>query len=274
MSEYDQNIPTDPIEDDSAQSTKVGDETTLIAFCLQDLPPMDLVPAPSKRSWMTSTDKNFASRCLPLLIANQAGWFILNNQTFCATWNGNDDASAIHIEYLNTPEAYVVQSHFGYGILTWNVPYLFRTSPGYNLLVRGPANWPKDGVYPLEGIVETDWANATFTVNWKITRPNAPIIFEAKEPLCMLVPQKRGELENFQTEMSDITSNSPVEQGYLQWYQSRDDFLKDLTNAPSDTLKSEWQKDYFRGIAPGGVRALQHQQKLILHEFKSPDSKS
>jgi hypothetical protein len=38
-------------------------------------------------------------------------------------------------------------SHFGSGILTWNVPYLFRTPPGYNLLVRGPANWPKDAAF-------------------------------------------------------------------------------------------------------------------------------
>src|SRR3712207_8402233 len=35
------------------------------------------------------------------------------------------------------------RSHFGSGILTWNLPFLFRTPPGYNLHVRGPANWDR-----------------------------------------------------------------------------------------------------------------------------------
>ena len=37
-------------------------------------------------------------------------------------------------------------SHFGSGILTWHLPLLFRTPPGYDLLVRGPANHPKDAM--------------------------------------------------------------------------------------------------------------------------------
>jgi Family of unknown function (DUF6065) len=39
-------------------------------------------------------------------------------------------------------------SHFGDGIRTWHLPMLFRTPPGYKLLVRGPANYPKEAVYP------------------------------------------------------------------------------------------------------------------------------
>jgi hypothetical protein len=35
-----------------------------------------------------------------------------------------------------------------------HLPMLFRSPAGYNLLVPGPANYPKDGVRPLEGIVE------------------------------------------------------------------------------------------------------------------------
>jgi hypothetical protein len=27
-------------------------------------------------------------------------------------------------------------------------------------------------ISPLDGIVETDWLEATFTMNWKLTRPN------------------------------------------------------------------------------------------------------
>ena len=91
-------------------------------------------------------------------------------------------------------------SHFGDGILTWHLPMLFRTPAGYNLLVRGPANYPRDGVCALEGIVETDWASASFSMSWKLTRKLMPVRFEVDEPICMIVPQRRAELEEFAPE--------------------------------------------------------------------------
>ncbi len=51
---------------------------------------------------------------------------------------------------------------------------------------------PKDGIYPLEGIVETDWSESNFTMNWIITRPNRMIVFEKDKPLVMLTPVARG----------------------------------------------------------------------------------
>jgi Family of unknown function (DUF6065) len=38
---------------------------------------------------MAATPAGVAQRCLPLLIANQAGWFILNRYPMRATWDGN-----------------------------------------------------------------------------------------------------------------------------------------------------------------------------------------
>jgi hypothetical protein len=168
----------------------------LTAYSLELQPAMRLVPAPSGRTWMTETPNRFAYRCLPLLIANQAGWLLLNRHAVRATWNGSDALDGVAVEPLGE-RLPTVRSHFGSGILTWNLPFLFRTSPGYNLLVRGPANWPKDGACPLEGLVETDWSPATFTMNWKLTRPHFPVVFEEDEPICMIVPQRRGELEAF-----------------------------------------------------------------------------
>jgi Family of unknown function (DUF6065) len=40
---------------------------------------VELVPASRERSWMNSTRKRCANRCLPLLMANQAGWLVVNN---------------------------------------------------------------------------------------------------------------------------------------------------------------------------------------------------
>ena len=45
--------------------------------------------------------------------------------------------------------------------------------------------------------METDWLDATFTMNWKLTRPHHPVVFEADEPIAMNSPVRRGQLEEF-----------------------------------------------------------------------------
>ena len=169
---------------------------TLTAYHLYSgTPSMPLVPAERVRDWMEATPDKFVKRCLPLLIANQAGFVILNSHAITVTWTGGVDKSALHIESGSAGPGLAV-SHFGSGVITWNIPWLFRTSEGYNLLVRGPANLPKDGVSALEGVVETDWSCATFTMNWKVTRPGVPIVFAVGEPIALLVPQKRASLRH------------------------------------------------------------------------------
>jgi hypothetical protein len=49
---------------------------------------------------MDATVHRYIYRCLPLLIANQAGWLALNNHEIRVTWNGDDDPSVLTIEYL------------------------------------------------------------------------------------------------------------------------------------------------------------------------------
>jgi hypothetical protein len=48
-------------------------------------------------------------------------------------------------------------SHFAHGILTFQLNYLFRTEPGWNMFATGPTNNPKDGIAPLSGVIEIDW---------------------------------------------------------------------------------------------------------------------
>jgi hypothetical protein len=216
---------------------------------------------------MEATPKRFANRCLPLRIANQAGWFVLNSHAVRVTWSGGNELSALEIEALDASVVPPAASHFGHGILTWHIPYLFRTPPGYNLHARGPANWPKDGVHPLEGIVETDWSVSTFTMNWKLTRANLPIIFEADEPICMIVPARRGELEYFKPEIRDIEGDPELDSGYQQWARSRARFNSELQVPESEAAKRSWQKHYFQGTSPSGLRAAEHQTKLKLRSF-------
>jgi hypothetical protein len=221
---------------------RMSDESTrparpLIGFLTGDNAP-PIVPAPINRPWMSATRGGWANRCLPLLIANQCGWELRNPSAFSATWMGGDDPAALMIAPdRRDPGQLLPASNFGYGILTWHLPILFRTPPGYDLLVRGPANHPKDGVWPLEGIVETDWASSRFSMNWKFTRQLMPVRFEVDEPICMIVPERRGELEEFAPELRPIESDEELRRKHEFFLRSRHEIGQ--AQAATDTTAGE-----------------------------------
>jgi hypothetical protein len=153
--------------------------------------------------------------------------------------------------------------------VTWHLPLLFRTPPGYNLLVRGPANYPKDGASRLEGIVETDWASSSFSMNWKLTRKLIPVRFEVDEPICMIVPQRRAELEEFAPELRRIESDEDLHSRYEFFLRSRAE-LGRTQAAPNANAgdRVPWQGDYARGIhADGAAGAHDHQTRRHLRPF-------
>ena len=234
---------------------------------------LKIVPAPADRFWMDFTTHGWANRCLPLRIANQAGWHVLNNSKFEVEWNGKPDVNAVTINFLDGRPSRFVKSNFGFGILTWYLPYLFRTSPGYNLLVRGPANLPKDGISAIEGLVETDWVEGTFSVNWKITRPFMKIRFEVDDPICMLVPQRRMELESAEPAICNLESNPELLHGYKEWIASRRAFVAQVSaNPPKKDESLPWQGHYTRGTHVSGQAAPKHQNKLQLRPFQEREA--
>src|SRR5215475_14120262 len=139
-----------------------------------------LAPAPARRAWMDRTPDRFANRCLPLMMANQAGWQVTLTEPGEVEWSGLDGHDEVGV-FGGDRVRENVCSHFGSGVVTFKLPFLFRTEPGYDLLARGPANLPKDGLSPLEGLIETDWSFAPFTMNWQITRPRTRLRFDAGE---------------------------------------------------------------------------------------------
>ena len=248
-----------------------------MAYYTGTSPAPDLVPAPATRRWMQETLGGFAQRCLPMLIANQSGWWILNRVAFRATWDGSDVRAGVRIEGVEGAEPPPeVGCQFGYGIVTWTVPFLFRTPPSYNLLARGPANLPKRGATPLEGVVETDWAVATFTMNWQLTEQTQSVCFAAGEPFCMISPQRRGELESFRPERRTLSYDQELAARYQAWDESRQ--LHQLVrrvavarHGPDHPDARSWQGEYFRGAAPGGVLSPEHQTRLHVLPFRPVD---
>lgn len=236
-----------------------ADRPTLIAYRLYDSP-IKVEPAPITRTWMDETKNRFAYHCLPLLVANQSGWIVTGCPALVATWNGGEQPDDLVIESDADEEDHGAVSHFGHGIVTWRIPLIFRTSPGYNLLVRGVPNLWKEGAIALEGLVETDWSVMTFTVNWRITRADHPVRFGPEDPLCLIVPQRRGELERFQTRVGPITADDDLHQAYQAWAKDRRQYM-------SGPRRPEWQGFYMRGTSPTGHSAREHQTKLRLETF-------
>jgi hypothetical protein len=165
-----------------------------------------------------------------------------------------------------------IVSHFGDGVLTFTIPYLFRTPPGINLWVKGPVNHIKDGIQALEGIVETDWSPSTFTMNWKITRPGLPIRFEQGEPICMVVPIPRGLTESLDPMLLPIDANPDLELEYQEWQASRRQFNQDLRSHEPDAVRRGWQREYIKGVLPSGAAAPEHQTRLSVKEFRRADA--
>lgn len=247
------------------------DAPRLTAYRLSSMPAMRIVPAARERAWMDATGERFAYRCLPLDIANQSGWWVLNSHDLTVSWDGGGSVDALRLEWRSGEPPFPAISHFGDGIITWHLPFLFRTPPGWNLLVRGPANLPKPGISALEGVVESDWAVATFTMNWKLTAVDQPVAFEAGEPVCQLIPQRRGDLEAFAPEIRDIGSSPELEASFSAWSASRSRFLGELNEPDSEAVRRKWQKDYFHGAAPDGTRGPAHQTRLRLREFEDSE---
>lgn len=244
-----------------------GKNRRLDAYEVGDARDMPLHAGTVARDWMDWTGDRFAYRCLPLLIANQAGWVIPCPTSFSATWNGGARLTDVSVEFGESAEDSRISSHFGSGIVTFRLPYLFRTPPGLALWVRGPANYPKDGASPLEGIIETDWAEVTFTMNWKLTRPKARIGFTKGEPICMVSPISLDLLESLVPQVLPRDGDPELLARFEAWSLRRQTFNDGLKQQLPEMMEQRWQKDYFLGKEGAGERGPSHRTKLELAEF-------
>jgi hypothetical protein len=218
---------------------------------------------------MDATPEAFAYRCLPLNIANAHGWEVLSPCGFSATWDGRAAVDGVGVVLDPGQEGRMAPvALFGQGVLTFHVEAIMRTPPGWNLWIGGSPNRQKDGIAPLTGIVETDWSPFTFTMNWRFTRPNCPIRFEAGEPMAFVFPVRRGALDAFDPTFAMLGDDAETERRHLAWSQARDAFQAKVAAAPPAAGTDRWQKHYYRGVDVAGQALVDdHQAKLRLKAF-------
>jgi len=246
--------------------------------------PVDIRPACNRRQWMDQTPDSYAYRCLPLSIANAHGWEIRCPVTCEAEWNGGSSPDDLQIIFEDGQNNLLVtnkiktsaESHFGSGILTFNVGVIMSTCPGYDLWVTGPVNEFKDGIQALSAVIETYWMPFVFTMNWKFTRPNWKVRFEKGEPFCFFFPVEHGLLERFNPTFKQINQDPELGKQYKFAFRKRTflSFLlkrlkgKELKIEKKDRKRLEFQGWYMRGEMPDGTEIADHKKRVQLKPFE------
>jgi hypothetical protein len=228
-------------------------------------------PAEPTRAWMDATPESFAYRCLPLNIANAHGWEILTPAGFSAYWRGGETTADVIVRPdKNTPPNSAPVSLFGQRTLTIHIQGLFRTPPGWNLFAGGSPNTAKDGIAPLSGVIETDWSPYTFTMNWRFTRRNHWIRFEAGEPICFIQPMRRDALERMEPKFVPLNDNPDAARQFAEWSRSRDAFQDEVAKNPPRSGTDQWQKRYYRGLDMDDQPGVpDHRARLRLKPFQT-----
>ncbi len=215
----------------------------------------DIRPGSPQRSWMDAFPGRHPYRCLPMAIANNTGWELVCPTTFTICWNGGMGVDDIAFECEDDYPHFdrFAASHFSRGIVTFPVEYIIRTPPGWHLWVGGPPNMPRDGIFALNGIVETDWLPYTFTMNYMLTRPGT-VRFKKGEPYCFIVPVQASAAARMQPEILDLADNPELAQRHELWARARAAHQAKVAMGDEEAIKKAWQRFYFHGKGPDGWR--------------------
>ncbi len=114
------------------------------------------------------------------------------------------------------------------GVVQMWTGYFARSAPGWSLLLRAPANLPRQpGFEPYEGIIETDrWFGPIFT-NLRLTRTGVQLDITPDRPLLQVQPIP-------QIAYADAVLNGPsVRDALEEWDESEWDAYRASIVAPS-----------------------------------------
>jgi hypothetical protein len=164
-----------------------------------------------KRSWFV----HHAYHCLPLVIGNQYGFVVKSLYDFEVVWDGGDSPASVRVDILTDEKEYEathalqnINSHFGMGTFTVQMPYQLRTPEGINLMTTNPPNYFIDGIYHMTGVVEADNLRRDFTYNLRITRSNYKVKINKGDYIGCILPYPRHFIDKFQ--VNNITDSQQV----------------------------------------------------------------
>jgi glycosyltransferase involved in cell wall biosynthesis len=161
-----------------------------------------LVPSASGRESLEATA---ALREEPTIHAASAcGWDLLCPYAFEATWNGGPAPEDVTISAPGFAVSVV-----GDGVISLALGYTFEIADGHQLWLRGPINEAKDGLAPVERLVDAELLPLVAAIHWRFTRPGQTVRFTAGEPFCTILPYPSGYVEQFIGEIRAAQAQPP-----------------------------------------------------------------
>lgn len=166
---------------------KVAKKKVLTAWQTLDKPPK-IVDPDLRRDWMDLIDDPKFLKEPSIKRANGFGWDVLNPVTFRVLWSGEDGKESLRIHWPSDRRSNIPLSVFGRGVLSFQLGYLFEAWEGMDILLKGPPNRYTEGLFPIEELVESFRRPTTYLMNWKLVVKNVPLVFEAGESICRVIP--------------------------------------------------------------------------------------
>lgn len=129
--------------------------------------------------------------------------------------------------------------------------------------MRGSPNTARRHLSALDALVETDWLDFPFTMNWRFTRAGT-VRFEKGEPFCFITPVPHAILDDIQPVVRDLASDPELEAAYRSRSNGRNAFNAGLAARDPEIVAQGWQRYYVRGEDAGGRLASFHRTKRRL----------
>lgn len=209
-----------------------------------------------KRDWFV----DHAYFCLPLTIGNQYGYGIKSLHTFDIEWNGGINPNDVTITMIEEDDSGIqrIEAHFGMGLVTVQNHVVFHTPKFVNLLTTNAPNIFIDGLFNMNGVVETDNLKRDFTFNLRVTRPNHKIRINKGDIISGIIPIQRYFVDSFKT----YNGNEVMDDGYIKHIEEMSILFAEEREGV-DTQKPHGNgRRYFNGEDATGCPFHDHQRKI------------
>jgi hypothetical protein len=176
--------------------------TKLILKRTHQSPPV-IAQSRLKRDWMDATHNKHAYQCMPMTVANVYGWEIQLEEELVVLWDGEQTPPKILSgEFTKSGRQQAVSSIVG--IISINMGWTMRTEEGYDTWFSGSPNYFVDGASALTATIPTWWWPDESQMNWKITKPGVPVVFEAGSPFCFFSIYDNSVLPNTEVVVENL----------------------------------------------------------------------
>ena len=213
----------------------------------------------TKRDWWEKVDgktRDLAHFCLPLMMANGAGYYLRSSCHFTCEWDGKSDTNA-KINIIDKAPHGVVDDHSTYGGFTIQSAVNIQTeNEGDYIWIKQIPNMYRPWFYPMEALIESWWGAGGATAGL-VCLLNRPGKFEMKigDPIAQMILVSKSDLES-----NLVFNDTPMEESYVwQKRRNRPEYAEGgRTPGHPRHGKSAPDLDYFKGKWSSGVKVPVH----------------